>query len=169
MVCDGTNRGCDPPPTSVASAAPVAVAQSQVPVQNSNIQYESVGIAFQNNDNSSASVSISAPSGDIVFDMESMSSPKKIAPTPQAFKPDQKPKGMKRAKEWTVDVENLFRFQLAGWRDINEYLSTHEPPQMWEDQGFVRCLQNKVGNFMYFRGTRECESKHLPKVKLYTY
>lgn len=29
---------------------------------------------------------------------------------------------MKRAKEWTAEVENLFRFQQAGYRDELEYL-----------------------------------------------
>lgn len=33
-----------------------------------------------------------------------------------------KPKSMKRAKEWTAEVENLFRFQQAGYRDELEYL-----------------------------------------------
>ena len=27
------------------------------------------------------------------------------------------PKSMSRAREWTAEVENLFRFQLAGYRD----------------------------------------------------
>lgn len=32
-----------------------------------------------------------------------------------------KPKFMKRAKEWTAEVENLFRFQEASYRDEHEY------------------------------------------------
>lgn len=32
-----------------------------------------------------------------------------------------KPKSMSRAKSWTVEVENLFRFQKAGYRDELEY------------------------------------------------
>ena len=35
------------------------------------------------------------------------------------------PKSMKRAKEWNQDVENAYRFQLAGYRDENEYLAFH--------------------------------------------
>ena len=31
------------------------------------------------------------------------------------------PKSMSRAREWTAEVENLFRFQLAGYRDEVEY------------------------------------------------
>lgn len=32
-----------------------------------------------------------------------------------------KPRAMSRAKEWTAEVENLFRFQQAGYRDELEY------------------------------------------------
>lgn len=33
-----------------------------------------------------------------------------------------KPKSMSRAKAWTAEVENLFRFQEAGYRDELEYI-----------------------------------------------
>ena len=33
-----------------------------------------------------------------------------------------KPQSVNRAKEWTAEVENLFRFQQAGYRDEQEYL-----------------------------------------------
>ena len=103
--------------------------------------------------------------GDIIFDSNAFNG----VEAAHAPVPDRKPKGMQRAKTWTCDVENMFRFQLAGWRDMHEYMSVHSPPAVWEDVGFIRCLQNKVGNFMYFRQSRECEIKHLAKVKLYTY
>lgn len=32
-----------------------------------------------------------------------------------------KPKSMSRAKQWTGEVENLYRFQQAGYRDELEY------------------------------------------------
>lgn len=32
-----------------------------------------------------------------------------------------KPKSMTRAKQWTDEVENLYRFQQAGYRDEMEY------------------------------------------------
>jgi hypothetical protein len=31
------------------------------------------------------------------------------------------PKSMSRAKQWTDEVENLYRFQQAGYRDELEY------------------------------------------------
>jgi hypothetical protein len=81
-----------------------------------------------------------------------------------------KPKGMKRAKIWTPEVENFYRYQLAGFTDENEYLSSYEQPGYWEGVGLVRCLRNKKsGYFMYFRQTRECEDKHLNKIKIYEY
>jgi hypothetical protein len=85
---------------------------------------------------------------------------------------------MQRAKQWTPEVENSFRYQLAGWRDEVEYRAAYaEAPPVWDASAsgdspvlLVRCLQNKTaGHFMYFRNRRECEDKHLPKVKLYTY
>jgi len=121
----------------------------------------------------SASASASAGSGmntrqgDIVFDSSAFKGADNVPA--QAPLPDRKPRGMQRAKQWNEDVENMFRFQLAGWRDGNEYMSVHSAPAIWEEVGFVRCLQNKAGNFMYFRQSRECEDKHLAKVKLYTY
>jgi hypothetical protein len=80
-----------------------------------------------------------------------------------------KPAKMQRAKQWTPEVENLFRYQAAGFRDQNEYLSVNEQPEHWET-GFVKCLNNKTtGYFMYFRQDRECEDKYLNKIKIYSY
>lgn len=31
------------------------------------------------------------------------------------------PKGMKRAKKWSDEVEEVYRFQLAGYRDRHDY------------------------------------------------
>lgn len=33
---------------------------------------------------------------------------------------------MSRAKDWTKEVENLFRFQEAGYRDELEYLQVQQ-------------------------------------------
>lgn len=83
------------------------------------------------------------------------------------------PKRMTRASQWTADVENAFRFQCAGWRSAEEYCSEYDELQTWpanEYGEFVKMLRvKKNGNFMYFRQTRECEDKHLNKVKLYEY
>ncbi|XP_063782993.1 meiosis expressed gene 1 protein homolog isoform X1 [Pseudophryne corroboree] len=35
---------------------------------------------------------------------------------------DVKPKSMTRAKQWSDDIENLYRFQTAGYRDEVEYM-----------------------------------------------
>lgn len=45
-----------------------------------------------------------------------------ISTMPSTTDNNSKPKSMKRAKEWTAEVENLFRFQQAGYRDELEYL-----------------------------------------------
>jgi hypothetical protein len=80
------------------------------------------------------------------------------------------PKGMSRAKQWSPEVENAYRYQIAGFRDLEDYISSYPEPESWPDSGFVKCLQNKTtGFFMYFRAGRECEDKHLNKIKIYTY
>ena len=66
-----------------------------------------------------------------------------------------------------------FRFQCAGWRSLEEYSSEYDELQTWpatEYGQFIKMLRvKKNGNFMYFRQTRECEDKHLNKVKIYEY
>jgi hypothetical protein len=77
---------------------------------------------------------------------------------------------MQRAKQWSPEVENAYRFQSAGFRDLVEYEETHATPEVWPETGFVRQLSVKSsGYFMYFRQTRECEDKYLGKTKLYIY
>lgn len=80
------------------------------------------------------------------------------------------PTKMKRANQWDFEVENLFRFQEAGYRDALEYCSAHSPPEIWEESGFVRMLINKKnGCFLYFRRNRECQPKDLNRIKIYYY
>lgn len=80
------------------------------------------------------------------------------------------PLKMQRARNWSPDIENLFRYQAAGFRDQEEYLSAYPPPQYWETTGFLKTLQAKqTGYFMYFRQDRECEDRHLNKIKIYSY
>lgn len=79
------------------------------------------------------------------------------------------PTSMKRAKQWSPDVENAYRFQLAGFRNYDEYLQAFPEPELWLDTGFVKCLQSKTtGFYLYFRCARECEDKHLNKIKIYS-
>lgn len=81
-----------------------------------------------------------------------------------------KPSGMQRAKTWTLEVENAYRYQLAGFKDESEYLVKYPLPEIWSSSGMIKLLTVKdTGYFMYFRQIRECEDKHLNKVKLFQY
>lgn len=94
--------------------------------------------------------------------------PRTMASIPSAEYQNRKPTGMTRAKTWSLEVENSFRYQLAGWMDISEYLSQYTCPEVWPESGMIKCLQNKkTGYYMYFRQHRECEDKYLNRVKLY--
>ncbi|XP_035677006.1 meiosis expressed gene 1 protein homolog [Branchiostoma floridae] len=80
------------------------------------------------------------------------------------------PKSMTRAKKWDEVVENAYRFQLAGYRDEEEYRSVKkvDSAEKW-DNGFVKKLQRKDGCFYYYNKARECSDKDVPKTKLYNY
>jgi hypothetical protein len=45
---------------------------------------------------------------------------------------------MARAKEWTLEVENAFRVQEVGYRDIDEYVSLRGVPEVWPQTGLYR-------------------------------
>jgi hypothetical protein len=89
------------------------------------------------------------------------------------------PTRMSRAREWTIDVENAFRLQEAGFRDEDEARSLGHPPlERWPPQqagkeGLIRKLATKetlgreAPTQIYFSKRRECEDKDLPRVKLY--
>lgn len=82
------------------------------------------------------------------------------------------PKSMSRPKVWSEDVENLYRFQLAGYRDELEYRAFHQsdlPVDRWPDNGFVKKLQRKDGCFYYYNRARECPDKEVHKCKIYVY
>lgn len=49
---------------------------------------------------------------------------------PEAF-------GVSRAKTWSVDVENNFRIQQCGWRDVYEYRKIHGEPEIWRSNGCI--------------------------------
>ena len=84
--------------------------------------------------------------------------------------PPTKPLSMQRAKVWSLQVENAFRYQLAGYTDESDYYTAYGAPACWSDSMMIKFLIVKLtGYFMYFRNARECEDKHLNKVKLYTY
>jgi len=82
------------------------------------------------------------------------------------------PKSLIRPTHWSKEVENAYRFQLAGYRDENEYKQLRKVAQidMWPDSGFVKKLQRrKDGYFYYFDKDRECPDKEINKCKIYSY
>ncbi|CAH8664333.1 unnamed protein product [Schistosoma bovis] len=81
-----------------------------------------------------------------------------------------KPTGMRRASHWSTEVENAYRFQLAGYRDEVEYFNyNNADPEKWTNTGFVKKLKRRDGLFYYFNKNRECPDKDIPKCKLYVY
>ncbi|TKS90537.1 Meiosis expressed gene 1 protein -like protein [Collichthys lucidus] len=82
-----------------------------------------------------------------------------------------KPKSMSRAKEWTADVENLFRFQQAGYRDELEYIQVRQGAMIdrWPESGFVKKLQRRDDTFYYYNKKRECQDRDVNKVIVYAY
>ncbi|NXT65977.1 MEIG1 protein, partial [Chaetops frenatus] len=87
------------------------------------------------------------------------------------IKADMKPKSMHRAKIWSDDVENLYRFQQAGYRDEVEYKQVKQVDEVecWPETGFVKKLQRRDNTFYYYNRQRECEDKDVHKVKVYVY
>ncbi|VEL14282.1 unnamed protein product [Protopolystoma xenopodis] len=81
------------------------------------------------------------------------------------------PKGMNRAYKWNEEVEDAYRFQLAGYRDEVEYKHFNDNlfVERWPDSGFVKKLKRKDGFFYYYNRKRECEDKDVHKCKLYIY
>ena len=54
-----------------------------------------------------------------------------------------KPKGVTRASVWTDAVEEQYRLQSAGWRDITEYVAAYDKPDRWISNNFLKCLRVK--------------------------
>ncbi|XP_020653419.1 meiosis expressed gene 1 protein homolog [Pogona vitticeps] len=82
-----------------------------------------------------------------------------------------KPKSIHRAKTWSDEVENLYRFQQAGYRDEIEYKQVKhvDMVERWPETGFVKKLQRRDNTFYYYNKERECEDKEIHKVKVYAY
>ncbi|KAJ0400127.1 hypothetical protein P43SY_009930 [Pythium insidiosum] len=74
-----------------------------------------------------------------------------------------------RPKEWTPEVEEAFRVQQTGWRDLKEYMESYGEPERWTN-GFIRCTRVKSnGYYTYWRPHRECDDKYLHTVKVFEY
>ncbi|XP_065188995.1 uncharacterized protein LOC135819672 isoform X3 [Sycon ciliatum] len=80
------------------------------------------------------------------------------------------PKSMKRGKVWNEEVEDAFRFQLAGFRDATEYEHFHggDLPDRWPN-GLVKVLKLKSGYFYCYNRNRECAHKDIHCTKIYSY
>ncbi|XP_065898345.1 meiosis expressed gene 1 protein homolog [Dysidea avara] len=81
------------------------------------------------------------------------------------------PKQVTRAKSWDEQVEEAYRFQLAGYRDQCEYLSVQrgENIERWPHNGYIKKLRRKDGCFYYYNKQRECPDREVHKTKLYVY
>ncbi|KAF6131431.1 meiosis/spermiogenesis associated 1 [Phyllostomus discolor] len=84
---------------------------------------------------------------------------------------DVKPKSISRAKKWSEEIENLYRFQQAGYRDEIEYKQVKQVSMVdrWPETGYVKKLQRRDNTFYYYNKQRECEDKEVHKVKIYAY
>jgi len=79
---------------------------------------------------------------------------------------------MERASAWSEEIENVFRLQEAGYRDLAEMLNLGEPEPARFPNGFIKKLRSKqsIGgapSYMYFSSKRECAETELNRVKLY--
>eukprot|EP00450_Noctiluca_scintillans_P003046 CAMPEP_0194503942 /NCGR_PEP_ID=MMETSP0253-20130528/28668_1 /TAXON_ID=2966 /ORGANISM="Noctiluca scintillans" /LENGTH=80 /DNA_ID=CAMNT_0039346281 /DNA_START=148 /DNA_END=390 /DNA_ORIENTATION=+ len=80
---------------------------------------------------------------------------------------------MKRPKQWSPLVEDFYRLQFCGWRDVTEYTAAHGDPERWppneDGDSFISKVQLKSnGYFTYWRKFRQCEDKHVFKVRIYS-
>ncbi|PSN39551.1 hypothetical protein C0J52_17512 [Blattella germanica] len=59
---------------------------------------------------------------------------------------------------WNLNVENMYRCQVAGYRDENQYLDRRRLKEVdkWPDSGLIRKLVRWDGNYYYFGEEREC-------------
>eukprot|EP00946_MAST-07B_sp_MAST-7B-sp1_P001968 g1968.t1 len=82
---------------------------------------------------------------------------------PEAF-------GVSRAKTWSIQVENNFRIQQCGWRDVYEYRKVHGEPEVWRSNGCIsKVYTKKTGYITYWQEDRECPNAKLHLVKLFKY
>ena len=42
-----------------------------------------------------------------------------------------KPTGVKRATQWNEEVEEQYRLQQVGWRNLDEYIEGYGEPERW--------------------------------------
>lgn len=126
----------------------------------------------------SVSSQVSPSKNEIVFDpnlneseLERCKRKVRIPSTPSS--PAPQPTGLSRPKTWTVEVEEIYRFQTAGYRDLREYCHVHgleeNEVSRWPHNGYVKMLHSLKGAFIYFDKERECQDKDLNKCKIFNY
>ncbi|XP_062508750.1 meiosis expressed gene 1 protein homolog [Corticium candelabrum] len=84
----------------------------------------------------------------------------------------QQPKSVVRARRWDKEVEEAYRFQLAGFRDEKEYLDFFPGTKVdrWPDgEKFVKKLKRRDGYFYYYNRCRECNDRDVHRTKIYGY
>lgn len=84
--------------------------------------------------------------------------------------PEGQPKSMKRPSQWSDEVEEAYRFQIAGYRDAIEYMEVQKKEaDRWPHNGYVKKLVRRDGCFYYYNKARECPDKEIHKTKIYAY
>lgn len=83
---------------------------------------------------------------------------------------NRRPVRLWRAKTWSPKVEENYRLQAVGWKDIYEYEATYGDPDRWHSTGSIKCLRVKqTGYYTYWSDERECEDRYVGRVKMYDY
>lgn len=88
------------------------------------------------------------------------------------------PKSMTRAKKWSEQAEEAWRFQQAGYRDVFDYNKIRrKQPERWESEPHrVKKLEvvpkgaapsGDLCHYMYFDRSPELQKREIHTVKLY--
>ena len=87
------------------------------------------------------------------------------------FPTSPQPKSILRPKQWNEEVEEAYRFQIAGYRDETEYKYVRKGNEIdrWPENGYVKKLQRRDGCYYYFDKKRECREKDVNRTKMYAY
>lgn len=111
---------------------------------------------------------------EIVFDPSVSEDLQTYSPVvPQTQSPPPKPTGITRPSHWDEHVEEAFRFQTAGYRDVMEYCHVQScsdgEVKRWPHNNYIKMLKSRTGAFIYFNKTRECMDKDIHKCKVFNY
>ena len=77
------------------------------------------------------------------------------------------PKG---TKVWTPIIEDVYRLQLAGFKNETHYLEISKELKVdrWSDKegGFIKKIKRHDGSYYYFNRERECMDKDVANVQI---